>query len=158
MICSTLLVSKHHDGNSFWITWSESFSKWSQGIKIRAAVDSSWLPSLSQLHSYAWVTVLSDRLVFHFYFFLLFRFITMGVVVGLSDLIRSGSESWVERQEQQLIAANFVLLPSYTSALVKAQSKELVSLFVQPCLFWYFIVRIVLGLSSFSQWSLGSSW
>ena len=59
----------------------------------------------------------------------------MGVVFGLSYLIRLASEALVERQEQQLIAADFVLLPSYTSALVKAQSKELVSLFVQPCLF-----------------------
>ena len=59
----------------------------------------------------------------------------MGVVVGLSYLIRSASEAWVEIREQKLIAADFVLLPSYTLALVKAQSKELVSLFVQPCLF-----------------------
>ena len=59
----------------------------------------------------------------------------MGVVFGLSYLIRLVSEAWVERQEQQLIAADFVLLPSYASALVKAQSKWLVSLFVQPCLF-----------------------
>ena len=59
----------------------------------------------------------------------------MGVVVGMSYLIHSASEAWVERQEQQLIAADFVLLSSYTSALVKAQSKGLVSLFVQPCLF-----------------------
>ena len=45
------------------------FSKWSLERKIRAAVDSSWHPPPSKLHLYAWVTVPSDRLVSHFYFF-----------------------------------------------------------------------------------------